>query len=178
MSVWIVSTANGRRCNLVDELDRGLLIQLRIDSQHPRPGAVVDRGELVLLVAPTASAGYTGDRFDELHVDLHVMAWPLFLVALPPFVVPLVALRGRQPTQVQPLEDAPHAGLAISTSWYRLRYIAICRGGSGSAAPGGGSCRCRRGWRSGWSSAASTGCAAPRCRRRRSCGTRCSRPAG
>jgi hypothetical protein len=37
--------------------------------------------------------------------------WPGsgLLVALPPAVVPLVALGGRQAVQLQPLEDAPHA---------------------------------------------------------------------
>jgi hypothetical protein len=33
--------------HVVDKLDRGLLVQRRVDAQHPQPSAVVDRGELV-----------------------------------------------------------------------------------------------------------------------------------
>jgi hypothetical protein len=98
--------------DVVDELDGRLLVQLRVDPQHPQPGAVVDRGELVALVPTAAPAGCADDGFDELDVDLHVMAGPLFLVPLPPLVVPLVALGGGQPAEVESLQNAPHAGLA------------------------------------------------------------------
>ena len=37
--------------DVVEELDRGLLVVARVDPQHPEPGAVVDRGELVVLLA-------------------------------------------------------------------------------------------------------------------------------
>jgi hypothetical protein len=50
--------------HVVDELNRRLLVVARIDTQHSYTGAVVDRSELVVLLAGAA------DRFDELHVDL------------------------------------------------------------------------------------------------------------
>jgi hypothetical protein len=57
------------------------------------------------------SAARPGDyRLDELHVDLHVMAWALLLVTLPPSRVALVSLRGWESIHVEPLEDSPHAG--------------------------------------------------------------------
>ncbi len=37
---------------VVDEGDGGLLIAARVGAQHPEPGAVVDRGELVELSLP------------------------------------------------------------------------------------------------------------------------------
>lgn len=37
--------------DVVDELDRGLLVVAVVDPQHPDPGAVIDRGVLVLLLA-------------------------------------------------------------------------------------------------------------------------------
>jgi hypothetical protein len=36
----------------VDELDRGGLVERRVDAQHPQPGPVVDRGEVAVHVAP------------------------------------------------------------------------------------------------------------------------------
>ena len=77
-----------------------------VDPQHADAGAVIDRGVLVVLLAGP------GERFDELDVDLDAVAGQRFLVAFPASVVALVALRGRQPVQVEALEDAPHAGLA------------------------------------------------------------------
>jgi hypothetical protein len=41
-----------------------------------------------------------------------VVAGALFLVALPPLVVALVALRCGKPADIQALQDAPDAGLA------------------------------------------------------------------
>jgi hypothetical protein len=35
--------------DVVEELDGRLLVELRIDAQHPQPGAVIDGGELVML---------------------------------------------------------------------------------------------------------------------------------
>jgi hypothetical protein len=54
--------------DVVEELDRGLLVVAWVDPQHADAGAVVDRGVLVVLL-PGA-----GKRFDELHVDLDAVA--------------------------------------------------------------------------------------------------------
>lgn len=78
--------------HIVQELDRRPLVRPRVDLQNPQPGAVIDRG--VLAVALLA-AGVCGDRFDELDVDLHLVAGALLLVALPALLVALVALRGQ-----------------------------------------------------------------------------------
>ena len=51
--------------HVVDELDRGLLIQPLVDPQDPQPGAVIDGGELVVLLA------HSLDGLDELDVDLN-----------------------------------------------------------------------------------------------------------
>ncbi|MER7679107.1 hypothetical protein [Streptomyces sp. NPDC096934] len=76
-------------------------------------GAVVDCGELQVLVAPAAPAlGYRGERLDELRVDLPSVAGELLLVPLPPAVVPFVALGGQQAARVQAVEDAPDGGFA------------------------------------------------------------------
>jgi hypothetical protein len=99
--------------DMVEELDRGGLVERRVDPQDAQTGAVVDRGELVVLVAAAAAPlGHRGERFDELHVDLHAVAGQLLLAPLPSAVVPLVALRGRQAAHVEAVEDAPDAGLA------------------------------------------------------------------
>jgi hypothetical protein len=37
--------------HVVDELDGRLLVELGVDAQDPEVGAVVDRGELVVLAA-------------------------------------------------------------------------------------------------------------------------------
>lgn len=50
------------------------------------------------------------DRFDELDVDLDAVAGQLLLVSGVAPVVALVALRGGQPVQAQPLEDAVDDG--------------------------------------------------------------------
>jgi hypothetical protein len=41
---------------VVDEGDGGLLIAARIGAEHTQPGAVVDRGELVVLPLPACLA--------------------------------------------------------------------------------------------------------------------------
>lgn len=98
--------------DVVDELDGGLLVELRVDTQDSQAGAVVDRGELVVLVASASPTGGASEGLDELDVDLYVVTGALLLVAFPPPVVPLVALRARDPADVQPFQDAPYAGLA------------------------------------------------------------------
>ena len=49
--------------DVVDELDRGALVQPVLDAKDPDPDAVIDRGELVVLLARTLQ------RIHELHVD-------------------------------------------------------------------------------------------------------------
>jgi len=51
--------------DVVDELDRGLLVQRGVDPHHPQPDAVVDGGELVVPLARRGSL----DGLDELDVD-------------------------------------------------------------------------------------------------------------
>src|SRR6266852_2945160 len=92
--------------DVVDELDRGLLIQALVDPKDPQASAVVDGGVLVVLLA------HSLDGFDELDVDLNRMARLLLLVALPPFPVARVALRSGQPVQVGSLQDPPDPGRA------------------------------------------------------------------
>src|SRR4051794_32195967 len=50
-----------------------VVVQVRVGAQHAQPGAVVDGGELVVLVAAAAASAGAGDGFDELDVDLHPM---------------------------------------------------------------------------------------------------------
>ena len=92
--------------HVVDELDGHLLVESVVDPEHAKPGAVVDGGELLVLLARA------GDRRDELDVDLNPMPGLGLLIPLPALGVAFVALRGRQPTQVEALEDSPNAGHA------------------------------------------------------------------
>ena len=48
--------------DVVEELDRGLKVVVGIDPQHADPGAVIDRGVLLVLLAGARQ------RLDELHV--------------------------------------------------------------------------------------------------------------
>ena len=93
---------------MVEELDRGDLVVLRIDPQHPQPGAVVDRGVLVVLLRSGAS-----DGFDELDVDLDLMARQRLLVAFPAAIVGLVALVGRQPVESETFQNPTDTELEI-----------------------------------------------------------------
>ena len=54
---------------------------------------------------------------DELDVELDAVAGQRLLVPLPALVVALVALGGREPVEVQALEDAPHPEGEIEMSW-------------------------------------------------------------
>jgi hypothetical protein len=92
--------------DVIEELDGGLLVVARVDPQHPDPGAIVDRGVLVVLLAGARK------RFDELHIDLHAVARQRLLVALPPVGVAFVPLRRRQPVEIKALEDPVHARVA------------------------------------------------------------------
>jgi hypothetical protein len=47
-------------------------------------------------------------RRDELHVQLYPVAGQRLLIPLPAPVVALVALGGRQPVEIEALEDPPH----------------------------------------------------------------------
>ena len=49
------------------------------------------------------------ERGDELDVELDAVAGQRLLIAFPAAVVAFVALGGREPTQLEPFEDAPHA---------------------------------------------------------------------
>jgi hypothetical protein len=89
---------------VVEELDGRLLVTARIGPQYPDPGAVVDGGELVVLLAT-----WDTDGLDELHVDLDPLARELFLVALVAVLVTLVALGGREPRHPELVEDPPDA---------------------------------------------------------------------
>jgi hypothetical protein len=96
----------------VGELDRGLLVELVVDPQHPQPGAVVDGGELVILLAARAR-----QRRDELDVDLDGVTRHRLLIPFPLAIVALVPLGGREAVKVQALEDPPHPDWLIWTSW-------------------------------------------------------------
>jgi hypothetical protein len=96
--------------HVVDELDGHLLIEAVVDPEDAQPRAVVDGGELEVLLARA------GDRGDELDVDLNPVPGLRLLIPLPALGVAFVALRGRQPTQIQALEDSPdtrHADLDV-----------------------------------------------------------------
>ena len=108
--------------HVVDEPDRRRLVQPVVDPQDPDPGAIVDRGELVVLLARAL------ERRHELDVDLDTVTGLLLLVALPPIHVSAVALGGREPVHVQALEDPPHARGAYLEVVVRFRYIEIFRG--------------------------------------------------
>ncbi len=92
--------------DVVDELDSRLLVEAVVHPKHPNPGAVVDRGELVMLLPSSAK------RSDKLDVDLDLVARLGLFVSLPSVLVPPVALRRRQPAHIQAFEDPPDAGQA------------------------------------------------------------------
>src|SRR6266566_8854542 len=94
--------------NIVSELDRGLLVQLPVDLENPQPRAVIDGGELVVLLA------HATDGVDELDVDLNGVARQLLLVTLPALLVALVTLGSGKPAEVQATQDAPDPRLADS----------------------------------------------------------------
>jgi hypothetical protein len=48
--------------DVIDERDRGLLVAARVGAQHSQSGAIIDRGELVVL-RPAAGLAWW---FDEL----------------------------------------------------------------------------------------------------------------
>ena len=66
------------------------MVVFRVDPQYRQPGAVVDRGELVV-----ARLACSFEGFDELDVHLDAVPGLLFLVALPAAFVRFVALRAR-----------------------------------------------------------------------------------
>ncbi len=79
------------RQDVVDELDRRLLVVLRVGAKYPHSRAVVDGGVLVVTLLLAGLA----ERLDELHIDLQRVAWALHLITLPPGVFALVTLRRR-----------------------------------------------------------------------------------
>ena len=68
------------------------MVVFRIDEQNSDAGAVVDGGELVVLVV-----GGPWDWGDELHVGLHLAARLELPIALSALYVSLVSLVGLQP---------------------------------------------------------------------------------
>jgi len=88
--------------HVVDELGCSLLVVAVVDAQHADAGAVVDRGELVVLLALGA------DGPDELDIDLDPVSGQWFLVTLPTVDMALVALGGRQAVHVEAIKDPPH----------------------------------------------------------------------
>ena len=81
--------------DVVDELDRGFLVATWIDTQHPQSGAVVDRGELVVLGAPADGGPGRGlEWLNEFDVDLDLVSGQLLLVALPALVEAFLARGG------------------------------------------------------------------------------------
>ena len=104
LSVWTASTWKGEFLeDVIEELDGGELVVLRIDPQHTQSGAVVDCCVLVVLFLSGAS-----DGFDGLDVDLDLMARQRLLVAFPTAIVGLVSLVRRQTVHVEALRDSPH----------------------------------------------------------------------
>ena len=63
--------------DVVDEVDRALLVVALVDAQRTDPGRVVDRRELVTL----AQAPVVAPELQELQFDLDVVAGDLLLVA-------------------------------------------------------------------------------------------------
>jgi hypothetical protein len=79
--------------HVVDELDRGFLVAAWVDTQHTQSGAVVDRGELVVLGAPADGGPGRGlEWLNEFDVDLDLISGQLLFVAFLPFIEPFVAL--------------------------------------------------------------------------------------
>lgn len=68
----------------VEKPDCGLLVEAVEDLENAEPGAVIDGGVLVVLLA------HALDRLDELDVDLNCVAWLPLLLALPALDVTLV----------------------------------------------------------------------------------------
>jgi len=100
-----LDTERELRQEIVGELDSGLHVASRIDLQHSQPGAVIDRSELIEpFSCPTNGC-------DELDVDLDGVAGLRLLVAFPPFLIRLVFLRGREPVQIETVQDPPHPRL-------------------------------------------------------------------
>lgn len=82
---------------VVHELGRGFLVQSIVNSEHSQPSAVVDRCELVVLLAGSSK------RRNEFDVDLDAMPRPLLLVPLPALVESLVVLRDVRATRTTDL---------------------------------------------------------------------------
>ena len=87
---------------VVEELEGGLLVEPGIGPEDAEAGAVVDGGELVEAFALGADGG------DELNVDLDPVAGLGFLIPLPPLLMGLVPLGGRQPVELEPFQDPLH----------------------------------------------------------------------
>jgi hypothetical protein len=88
---------------VVIEHDGSFHIAVGVEPQHSQPGAIIDGGELVELLAP-ARALY---GINELHIDLNLMTGELLLIALPPAIMAFIALGGRKAIELKLLEYPP-----------------------------------------------------------------------
>jgi hypothetical protein len=86
--------------DLIDEEAGRTLVAGVVDLEHPNPGAIIDRGELI------EAAARSGDALQKLHVQLQAVPRLRLLVALPAPAVRLVLLIGRQPAHAVPRQDA------------------------------------------------------------------------
>ena len=57
-------------CRVVIELNGSFHIAVGVEPEHPKPGAIIDGGELIELLAPTRAL----DGIDKLHINLDLMA--------------------------------------------------------------------------------------------------------
>lgn len=89
------------RENIINKLNRRLLIALVIDLQYTQPRTVIDR--CVLIVPPSRS----GDSLKELHVDLDPVAWFGLFISFPSLFMPFIALILGKAVQIKLLQDPP-----------------------------------------------------------------------
>src|ERR1700682_945468 len=92
--------------DVVDELNRCLLVESVVELEDPEPSAVVNSSELVV---PLASAGNRGDEFD---IDLEAETRLGLLVPLPPLLMTFVPLRAGQSVEAKAPQNPPDAAAA------------------------------------------------------------------
>lgn len=72
------------REHMVDGLDGGLLVVIRMGPHGAQPGAVIDRGVLAMALLP----GGPAQRLNEFHVNLQLVARSLLLITFALLVIP------------------------------------------------------------------------------------------